>query len=459
MDNFLLYAPLSLYLIYILYKLFAVWKNKESNSSEKFSRGTGGYVHNVLFLTILATMIGPGYSYGAINKFYEFGFFYTIFFLFSIVQFWIFGQYFAEKIKKIGDGMETAGDLLGKPYGKSAQIITGVLTVFFSIALVAVLGVGGGKVLSSISSISLNMGIFYTVLFITLYSFYGGIATVIKTDKVQLVLICIFAVIGISAGINQFLKQDDFSITYEILWNTGGMSSTIFISTAIAFFLGEAFLPVYAIRGLISRDGLAAKKSFKRAAYFGFVWFFLLTFIGISGHLVEISSDLVYVDLVKETFGGRFGIILLGFAITGMLSVVMSTLDSILNAAGVSLRKDIISQLFSINENQKLSYTRLSILIISLLGLFVTLFSTDIVGILIMAYTIWVPAIVIPLAYYLIKGSVINKKSGTLAILAGVLGWLLFEFYFVTLVPAILVGIFINALILILIEFSSRKND
>jgi hypothetical protein len=68
MENILIFTPLGIYLIYILYKLYIVWKSKGANTSDKFSKGTNDYSSRIIFLTILATMIGPGYSYGAINK-------------------------------------------------------------------------------------------------------------------------------------------------------------------------------------------------------------------------------------------------------------------------------------------------------------------------------------------------------------------------------------------------------
>ena len=332
MENILLFIPLGIYVLYVLYKLYIVRKNKGADTSKKFAKGTNDYSSRIIFLTILATMIGPGYSYGAINKFYDYGLFYTLFFLLAIVQFWLFGHFFAGKIKSVGTEMETAGDILGKAYGKYAQILTGILTIFFSVAIVAVLGVGGGKVLSSITALPLNMSIVFIVSFITLYSFYGGIATVIKTDKVQFLLICLFAIIGVIAGVIQLIKGTQIVEISDFVWNTHNMPISTIIGTAIAFFLGEAFIPVYSIRGLVSRNPETAKKSFKNASFFGLFWFIVLTFIGITAHLIDNNSELAYLSLIKTSFNGIVGASLIGVAIAGMLSVVMSTLDSILNS-------------------------------------------------------------------------------------------------------------------------------
>ena len=457
MENLLLFIPFGLYILYILIKLVIVLLNKEANSSLKFTKGTSDYTSTVIFLTIMATMIGPGYSYGAINKFYEYGMFYTIFYLLAAVQFWFFGHFFASKIRVVGADMETTGDLFGKAYGKTAQILTGIITIIFSVAIVALLGVAGGKVLSSVTAIPLNVSIVLVVSFITVYSFYGGIITVIKTDKVQFALICIFALIGVFAGIYQINKGGNVIDLSDYIWNTNDMSNSVIMGTAIAFFLGEAFIPVYTIRGLISENPETAKNSFKKASYFGVVWFILLTFIGISAHLINNDSDLVYLSLVKSTFNGYFGALVIGVAIAGMLSVVMSTMDSILNAGGVSLRKDIISQTFEINEEQKLSYTRLAILLISALGVFVTIFIKDIVAILLWSYTLWVPAMIFPLGYFLVKGKVNSEKSGLFGIIFGIIGWVLFEFIFKIGIPSVLAGLCLNILAVIFVEKRSKN--
>ena len=99
--------PFAIYLVYILYKLYLIKKTGESSSSLQFAKGENNYPVRIIFFTTVATMIGPGYSYGAINKLYDFGFFFTIFFLLAMFQIWIFGHFFVGKLKKYGEhGLE-----------------------------------------------------------------------------------------------------------------------------------------------------------------------------------------------------------------------------------------------------------------------------------------------------------------------------------------------------------------
>lgn len=453
MKNYIIYIPISAYFIYILYKLYQVWKNKEADSSIKFSKGTNNYTGKVIFFTVIATMVGPGFSYGAIDKFSTNGFFFTIFFLLTMLQFWLFGHFFVGKIKNISGNNETTGDILGKAYGKWAQIITGIITVAFSIAIVGVISLGGGKAISGIMGIPVSTATSFVILFITLYSFFGGISAVIKTDKLQFWLIMFLGIYGIIASFAHINTTDiEFTTLFSENWYKNDLSTKEIIGIGFAFFLGEAFLPVYFVRGLISKDSETAKKAFKKVAYFGFVWFLILTFIGIVATSTKVSDELSYLSLVKSVFNNNFGLFFLGIALTGMISVVMSTLDSILNTGGVSFRKDIMEQLFTVKENDKLTYTRMAILFIATSGLILTIFENDIVSLLIIGYTIWVPTITFPLAYYLLKDKIKYKKSGLIGMIVGIIGYIAFEYFIKSFIPSIVAGLFFNVLALLITE-------
>jgi SSS family solute:Na+ symporter len=379
----------------------------------------------------------------------------------AVVQFWLFGHIFAGKIKNISADCETAGDILGKAYGKPMQIVTGILTVCFSIAIVGALGLAGGKVLASVTDLDENLAIVLVLSFVVMYSFWGGIATVIKTDKPQFLFVCAFAVIGLIAAVYQFFSNSASVDISDFMFNSNQTSVMEIVDWAFAFFLGEAFLPVYSIRGIIARDSVTAEKAFKRAAYIGFVWFIVLTFIGIGGHYVEYDGErLVYLNLIQNTFHGIWGALLTGLALAGMLSVVMSTIDSLLNSAGVSFRKDIMQQTFkSITDEQQLAYTRYAILFVAVFGLFVASVSNgSVVNLLLYAYALWVPAIVFPFAYYLIKNKVNNKNSGIYGAVTGFLGWFVFNLTPVSF-PPILIGLIFNVVTVLLMEKYAKGNN
>jgi SSS family solute:Na+ symporter len=461
MENIFIWIPIVIFVIYVTYIFLQSLYKREASTAVAVAKGSNDYAGIVILFTILGTMIGPGYSYGAIEEFYKYGFFYTVFFILAVVQFWLFGHIFAGKIKNISSDCETAGDILGKAYGKPMQIITGFLTVAFSIAIVGALGLAGGKVLASVTDIDENLAIVLALAFVVIYSFWGGIATVIKTDKPQFLFICAFAIIGLIAAVYQYFSNGASVDISGYIFNSNQTSTMQIVNWGFAFFLGEAFLPVYSIRGIIAKDSTTAKKAFKRAAYIGFVWFIVLTVIGIGGHYVDCDNEkLVYLNLIQSTFHGPWGALLTGLALAGMLSVVMSTIDSLLNSAGVSFRKDIMQQIFkSITPEQQLAYTRYAILLVAVCGLFVASVSNgNIVNLLLYAYALWVPAIVFPFAYYLLKNKVNNKNSGLYGAITGFLGWCVFNLTSAPVSP-ILMGLIFNVITVLLIEkYANRDN-
>lgn len=450
------YFLFGIYLTILLMQLFSTLERKESDTISKFAVGKQNYSVCILLFTILGTMIGPGFSYGAIEEFYQYGIGYTGCFALVSFQFILFAKLFAGKIQNISvnnANVVTIGGVLGLKYNKYAQFIGGVLSLLFSIGLVATLSYAGGTVLSDFIGTNREIATFLIIIFIMLYSFSGGIATIVKTDTINLTLIGLFLLIGLGAGFYVFSISD---VNFLTAFKDFGLNTTInntpsggWINIAIAFLLGEIFIPVYSVRSMMTDRAQKTKTAFRLAAIIGFIWFIALTFIAISAHLIPPTENkLIYLNLVDYVFGSNnslWGSIIKSIAIIGMLGIVVSTLDSILNAAGVSFKKDIIESIKSSSfQNEKLDNThRYAILAITILGFIFAIFATGIVDTLLIAYSIWVPAILCPIVYCLYAKKINNKWTGLWGMCAGFAGWTFF-YILQTGIP-ILLGILVSA--------------
>lgn len=461
------YFLFGIYLVVLLMQLFSTLERKESDTIAKFAVGKKNYSVWILLFTILGTMIGPGFSYGAIEEFYQYGIGYTGCFALVGLQFLLFARLFAGKMQEVSANninIVTIGGIIGLKYNKAAQLIGGLLSAAFAIGLVATLSYAGGKVLSDFIGTNREVATFFIIAFIMLYSFSGGIATIVKTDTINLVLIGLFLVIGLSAGIYVFFIHDASLTTLKEF----GLDTTInntpsggWFNIAITFLLGEIFIPVYSVRSMMTDSPQKTKKAFRLAAIVGLIWFIALTFIAISAHLIPSTENkLIYLNLIDYVFGansGLWGAIIKSIAIIGMLGVVISTLDSILNAAGVSFKKDIMEIVkLPSNQNARLDNThRYAIMIITLLGFVCAIFATGIVDTLLIAYSIWVPAVLCPIAYCLYAKEIKNEWTGLFGILAGFSGWAVFYFY-QTGIP-ILFGIIISAITMSISEYIKKR--
>lgn len=457
------YFLFGIYLAILLMQLFSTLEKKESDTILKFAVGKQNYSVGILLLTILGTMIGPGFSYGAIEEFYRYGIGYTGCFALVSFQFILFAKLFAGKMQEISANnakIVTIGGILGLKYNKYAQFIGGVLSIMFSVGLVATLSYAGGEVLSDFIGTNREIATFLIIIFIMLYSFSGGIATIVKTDTINLTLIVLFLLIGLGAGFYVLSTSD---VNFLTAFKDFGLDTTInntpsggWINIAIAFLLGEIFIPVYSVRSMMTNSAQKTRAAFRLAAIISLIWFIALTFIAISAHLVPPTENkLVYLNLIDYVFGSNnslWGAIIKSIAIIGMLGVVVSTLDSILNAAGVSFKKDIIElRRSSSYQNEKLDNThRYAILVITIIGFIIAIFATGIVDTLLFAYSIWVPAVLCPIAYCLYAKKINNKWTGLWGMCAGFAGWTFFHIL-QTGIP-ILFGIVISAVAMTISE-------
>lgn len=461
------YFLFGLYLVFLLIQLSLTIERKESDTIKKFAVGKRNYSVQILLLTILGTMIGPGFSYGAIEQFYQYGIGYTGCFLFVIVQFLLFGKFFAGKLQDISaknPDIVTIGGIIGLKYNKWAQFCVGLASVVFAIGLVATLSYAGGEVLAGFLGMNRMIATFFVIMFIMIYSYSGGIATVVKTDRINIILIGLFLLIGLGAGIILFVDND---VTLMKAFREFGVSTTLnntpsdgWFNVAIPLLFGEIFIPVYSVRSMMTDNPQKTQKAFRLAAVVGAGWFILLTVIAIFAHLlpesVEDSGKLVYlrlIDYVITPDWGIWGAIVKSIAIIGMLGVVVSTLDSILNAAGVSFRKDIM-EVCRKNPNENIH--RWAIIAITVIGFICTVFATGIVDTLLVAYSLWVPAVFCPIAYCLYAKEIKNKRTGVCGIIAGFAGWAISAWWHIGI--PILQGIIVSAIAMIISECCKKES-
>ena len=442
------YILFVIYVVCLLIQLFSTIEKRESNTIKKFAVGTQKYSVIVLLITILGTMIGPGFSYGAIEEFYQYGFGYTLCFLLVGLQFWLFSKFFAGKmheISKENGSIVTLGGIVGLKYNKPAQFASGLLSLAFAIGLVAVLSYAGGKVLSDFLGIQKELATFIVIMFIAVYTFSGGIATIVRTDKINVCLILMFLLIGIGCGIYVFVSKD--ANLFSTIWEWGYTNTTKvktpnagWLNIAIAFLLGEIFIPVYSVRSMMTDDKKKTQEAFRWAAIIGVIWFIALTFIAIATHLLPESEKLSYLNLIDTVLSSNsfWAVLCKSIAIIGMIGVVVSTLDSILNAAGVSFSKDIVEiaepiykKIFKKKETENKSnekkYHRYVILFITFIGFVCAIYANGIVSALLYTYSIWVPAIFCPIVYCLVSKNIKNKWTGLIGMIAGFCGWFAFS--------------------------------
>jgi Na+(H+)/acetate symporter ActP len=237
------------------------------------------------------------------------------------------------------------------------------------------------------------------------------------------------------------------------------------IALAVGFLLGEALQPFYIIRVFMAPSAKVAGQAFLGTGLFGIFWFSILGTFGVVLHgvlTVSPGEQALYLHSLPIVFGdGLLSTVLLGLLVAGFLGVVMSTMDSILHAGAVSLVDDVIYSSVKLSDEAKLPLMQLATMVIALLGALVASFGGNIVDLLFVAYTLWVPTIVpvLAFAFFWVKNG--SRKPWWVLVtplLGGVAGYYLAPAWLTNYVPSILVGFLLNTvLLIIMVQISNAR--
>jgi SSS family solute:Na+ symporter len=159
-----------------------------------------------------------------------------------------------------------------------------------------------------------------------------------------------------------------------------------------AFLLGETLIPPYANRALASRTTNVSRNGFILAGLFSVFWFMVMIALGITARSIipaQTGEDFVLLNLVKSVMpAGGYALLLVV-----LVSVVMSSLDSLLNAGAVSFTQDVLKPFVKLPDPSALNVGRAATIIIAVVAAAGAVAVPSIIGGLLICYTIWAPAI------------------------------------------------------------------
>jgi SSS family solute:Na+ symporter len=340
--------------------------------------------------------------------------------------------------------------VIGQKYDKKCHVVAGIISVGLCAGFAAVMAKAGGGVLRSVLIDIFNFPKEYTlpqwssvaiVVGITaLYTTFGGLRASVITDAFQFSAFATLLPITLIIALAFNLKGGATAFTNQAATATSeGLSSisTIeIIGFVVAWLLGETLIPPYANRALASKTTSVSRNGFLLAGFFSIVWFMVMISLGIVARNIvpgQTDEDIVLLQLVREIMP-NFGYALL---LVVLVSVVMSSLDSLLNAGAVAFTQDIIQPFVSLKNGQALSYGRAATIAIAIIAAICAVYVPSIIGGLLICYNIWAPAILPAL----IIGLFINNPrslAGILSMSCGTVYAVLYEFVIETDIPAII---------------------
>ena len=339
---------------------------------------------------------------------------------------------FSKKMRTVSasSNIYTLADVFRLRYGKFSAFLMFLCVLGYLWGLTAACFLGMAKALHSLVGMNFMLGLVIAAVVAIIYTTLGGYESVIFTDVIQAVLLgagmIAFAAISLSRA-GGWVNIKEVAIAKEGYLNVFHDFGN-YLPIIIAFGLGWV-----ASQEIFQR--FASAKNEKHAARGGW-WalvinvplFIVPVLAGIGAAvwlpgLIE-KAGVAVPEAEKITFWastnvlGGFGV----FLFVAILAAIMSSADTFINAAGMTVSKDIFGQYLhkggDIPEKRMLTISRLSTLIVCVLALLVSLAFTSILDALFLGADILVCGMLVPLigAFWWKRAT---KVGATLSTLVG----------------------------------------
>jgi len=397
---------------------YAVWK-----------RAFGSFA---ICATLSASFIGGGYVMGNAAKVYQIGIIYAFGLLgFSLKEIFIAAMV-APRMQQYAK-CHSVGDMIGIHYGKTAKVITGIFSVIICAGILGAQVSAIGTLFSVFFKVSVSTGILLGFGVIILYTSLGGMRGVVYTDVLQfglivigIPLIFIFGLHAIggwhtieetvpAAHINPFLHDHG-------TWILG--------SLVLTFIFGEILVPPYVQRLFMAKHTNQTRQATLAAGLLSIPIFLISGAIGLIAYCMNngLHPNLAIPYVIEQSMpvGVR------GLVISGLLAVIMSSAAGFLNAATISFTNDIlptVKTIHHLSHRQLLYIAKTVSLVVGIGSVIFALSIHNILDILIYAYNMWSPIIVIPLLAA-IFGLTVKPFYFYISALAGLVATLIWSFGF-----------------------------
>ena len=394
-----------IYLLIVV--LLGIWASKKTKSGEDLFLGgrtfTWGFIGLSLFAsnissTTIIGLTGAAYSSGIVQSVYEW-----ISGIPLIIAAFIFVPLYLKA------QITTIPEFLAKRYDRRSQVFFSAVTIITSILVETAGGLYAGAIV--IKTFFPELIIWKTTIFLALfaglYTAFGGLKAVVYTDSLQAIIL----IVGSSILTYILFEKIDFSIDKMISSApTGHFSIYRPIDDPIlpwpGLFLGVPLLGFwywstnqYIVQRILgARNIKHARWGVLLGGFLKLIPLFIMVIPGamaISVFTGIENPDMVYSTIVLKSLPSG----LIGLVLAGLLSAIMSSVDSTLNSSSTLVIIDFIKPKFSsLSQKQILKYGRITTFILMTIAALWAPMIEKFGGIWIylqQMYTIFVPPIVV----------------------------------------------------------------
>jgi len=424
LDTGIIFAYLALMIAIGLYA------SRQQDSVEDFFIAGGKLGTFSIACLWLASWVGGAAIVGGVGKTHEFGISGGWYITCMAIGCVLFGLFFAARVKRIGDKHQllTYPEFIETRYDSRTRIIATISTIIAFTGFAAGQLAAAGAILSTLLGWDYSTSLLLASSIIVIYTATGGYLAVTYTDWVQFTLLFVgIVVIGIPVAIanggtwealTTQLPPEHFSPTG---WGLPTMLA-LGVSITLSFFVAmDSYTRMFAARNeKIAKRGTLLAALFLVPLAVGAVW------LGMTAALLYPGVD-DSADILSKLVMDIFPVGLKGLLLVGILAALMSTADICILTAAANGSRDIYQRYMNPEVSSRKLF-RLSMILAGIIGAAAGLMAwqmQDIIGILLVAFTINAASLFVPtIAMVTLKN--VNTTAAfwsiTLALIT-VIGW------------------------------------
>lgn len=451
--------------IYFVFLMIAVTKEKKNENVQDYFFGGRNLPFWALSITFIASWWGAGSAISSADLAYDEGLGAFCYYGLPVLISTLLMLIFAKMVRRVG--LYTQSSMMEARYGKMCAKILAWLILIFMIFNAASQMVGIGNFFGQYLGIDYRLAICLGTGIVLIYSMFGGFKGVVLTDIIQFVLLLlaaliIFGVVLVNNDPNHFLDIVNTKRNTDYLSMFAGIKK--YLVYIITF--GLAWMIQANVWQRISATK-NDKDAFKMIGmsfiiYIPLYLLVVLTGMGAISLFPHLPKGGVIAGVVLKYMNPILG----AFVFVGISAAIMSTMDSLINTAAMTLSLDICKD--KIPEKKQVKFSSLATLLVTIIALIIATNIRSILKVSWLASDLITTGAFIPLIF-----GFIFKKGTSEAALATMFWGLIYcgynflitiglplpHFYEIQSAAQILFGLLVALIVYLVISFMTTNPD
>ena len=389
---------------YFSVMLYLGWRSRHQ-SADSYWIGERKYGTGRISSSLVATIFGASSTMGIIGLGYSRGLTGAWWSLIGGIALIPFAIFLASRVRRLK--VYTLPDILRRAYGDRVAVPAGIMISVAWCGVVAAQLIAGGRLLAGFLSLDFQIALMFVAIVFTLYTFWGGQISVIKTDMWQFLLFMGGLFVSLAFLLTAFSAQPQLwrqippgHLGFPVSSGFGWYEVVVFYPLII----GLPYLvgPDIYSRILCARDDGVARSSGLRAAMIIIPISFLLALFGILARakFPGIPAETALPEVLNHVIPvGLRGLILAGF-----LGAIMSSADTCLLSASTILTLNVLRPFHGGTGEAHLRITRVAVLALGFVAWLIASQQQGIISSLLLGYTVFVGGVVFPTLAAFFKG-------------------------------------------------------